>query len=265
MRAALATHDLPQSQWPEAGQTRQIAIPTDTRTWRPVPAPAGNGSARAAPREPTARLGAVALRSRPRVPNQPARRWAAPVGFAFILLVAVVLGLLLGIAALAATPLRPVRPSAPATAVPARGAPATASATRVALSADDFDGGCLEGTLPSRLVGGTVILGQASRCPLAVAEFDLADRPRGAATLRLSALNAPLGAPEVAVVVNDRQVFRGQLDLPRDGGWGSATLALADGALRAGRNRLEVRNLATDQQPEAGPWIVLFGAEASWR
>jgi type IV pilus biogenesis protein CpaD/CtpE len=136
---------------------------------------------------------------------------------------------------------------------------------RLAFAGSAFDGGCLGSTLPGRIAGATLVLGQASACGSAAVEFDLATRPRGPVTLRLAALASPIEAPEVAVIANDRQVLRGRLDLPASGARGAVALALPEGSLRAGRNRVEVRNLARDAQPALGPWLVIFGAEIDTR
>ncbi len=291
MADALDTYDQPSTRWPEEDPTRGASVASDTRAWTASKAPATNGKPS---RDATVRLDAVAP-PRPRRPEVKDSTWRASVAFVAIIFVAVLLGVLLAIVALDSTALHigqigqightgvpsgvattPVPASTPAPsgqatptptdrATPTPGATAAVVATGLTLSADDFVGGCLAGILPSRLLAGTLILDQTSTCPSATAQFGLATRPRGAATLQLSALNSPLGAPEVAVLVDDRPVFRGQLNLPTDGGSGGATITLPDGTLRAGSNLIEVRNLATDSPPEVGPWLILFGAVISWR
>jgi serine/threonine-protein kinase len=298
MRAALASYDTPAGQPLAAAATRPFLLPSKVilppnerekqrekeRDSRGAPAVAPNGSARSllgrlrsllrGSAKPPVRQATVPLatvtRSRPATSrDRPAAdrdRSAAPIGFALLLLAAVVLGLALGGVALSAAPFGAWPTSAPTTpATATRAVPGGASAQRVALPSDAFDGGCLDGTLPAKVLGGTLILGQSSTCPRAVAQFDLADKPRAGATLRLTALASPLEAPEVAVLLNDRQVFKGRLALPQDGGPGEASLPVPDGTLRTGRNRLEIRNLASGAQPEVGPWLALFSGEIGWR
>jgi len=109
-----------------------------------------------------------------------------------------------------------------------------------------------------------MLYGQKSNCPQASVSFDLPVRPVGDATLTLLGASSPGDSPEIAVVVNDRTILRGESPLPERGAWGEVTWRLPEGTLRQGRNAVTVANLSRGKQGSA-PWLGLAGAVVGYR
>jgi hypothetical protein len=98
------------------------------------------------------------------------------------------------------------------------------------------------------------------------ARFDLADAP-GAGALTVTGLTSENWRPQIAILVNDRQIFRGQSPFPQDPGtpdvidgtaaWGELSFPIPAGVLRAGANTLTIRNLENIDKINQPPWVMV--------
>jgi hypothetical protein len=101
------------------------------------------------------------------------------------------------------------------------------------------------------------------------ASFEVAGQP-GAASLVVTGLTSENWRPLIAVLVNDREVFRGASPFPQDPGaagkpnvfegaapWGDRAFPIPPGVLRAGTNTLTIRNLEGTSTINQPPWTMV--------
>jgi hypothetical protein len=109
----------------------------------------------------------------------------------------------------------------------------------------------------------TWVYGSRTQYGRMTARFDLPVSPRDAQVL-IVGLDSEGGArTRIAIVVNDREIYRGQSPFPDDrpnqpeARWTERPFDVPDGVLRQGQNTLAIQNLEPSDRPGQPPFVAV--------
>jgi hypothetical protein len=98
------------------------------------------------------------------------------------------------------------------------------------------------------------------------ARFDLDGAP-AAGTLTITGLTSENWRPQISILINDRELFRGPSPFAQDPGtpdliggaapWDDRSFPIPAGALRSGANTLTIRNLERTETINQPPWAMV--------